>query len=643
MNIKIAKTVAALLLANISVLAEETQLSDVNVNTSAFDAQVKSISSKQLEEEQASDVKDVLKALPSVTVDGNARYGQKVYVRGLEDKFANITVDGAKLGGQLFHHSGDQTIDASLLKISSVELGPNSALSGPGVVNGSFKYETKDPSDFLSENEVFGGKISLGYETARERKKGSVAVFGKINNKVEFVGMGSISNDGTLTLGNGEEINNKESKLKSGLAKIVIKPDEYNTIKLAYNKYEDGGDRAISGEKIGSETDEEDYSSINRDTYTLNYKYTPDNEYVQVEANVFTNKQYMEREASDTAGYREYENSSKGYDLRNTSLLGINKLTYGTDYTHEEQEKTDSGVSINGGEVDNIGLYLEDEIAFDRLTLTLGARYDKYELGGIYDGTFNQLSPKMKLKYQVSDNLALRAAYGRIFKGPALGETLMLNDTIVQDADSTPQTGHNYEVGLDYNLTKALDADDSIIGFNVYRYNVDEYAHTTKNTALASHGDMVIWGTETMFSYNKNKLGITASHTYTDGEQTNSDGIKYDPKTAKIHVFKVGVNYQVTNEFKVNYNSQFVPGNEWDTYSSRSNSITSNERKGYAVHDVNFTFKPTPLKNTTFNFGVGNIFDKAYVRHTAFGSQTTSTNKAYEIGRNFKFQVSYKF
>ena len=639
MKITIARTAAAILVANMSLLAQESQLSEVSVSTSAFDAQVKSVSSEQLEDEQASDVKDILKSLPSVSVAGNSRYAQKVYVRGLEDKFANITIDGAKVGGQLFHHAGDQTIDAELLKITSVELGPNSALSGPGVVNGTFKYETKDPSDFLEENEVFGGKISLGYETARERKKGSVAVFGKINNKVEFVGMGSISNDGTLTLGNDEKINNKESKLKSGLAKLVIKPNDYNTIKLAYNRYEDGGDRNISGEKVGSEDPSEDYSSINRDTYTLNYKYTPDNEYVNIEANVYTNEQYMQRDAASdgSVGYREYTNSSSGYDLRNTSLLGMHKLTYGTDYTHEEQEKIDSGVSYEGGETDNIGLYIEDEMVFDRLTFTLGARYDNYKLGGIYDGKFEQLSPKMKLKYQASENLALRAAYGRIFKGPALGETLTLGATTIQDADTTAQTGHNYEVGLDYNLTKALNADDAIVGFNVYRYNVDDYAHSTKNDELASQGDMVIWGTETMFSYNKDKFGLTASHTYTDGEQTALDGTKYEPQTANIHVFKAGVNYRLSNEFKANYSSQFVPGNEWE------HSSGTRERKGYAVHDVNFTFTPNIIKDATFNFGIANIFDKAYVRHTAFGAHTTSTNKAYEIGRNFKFEVAYKF
>ena len=637
MKITIAKSVAALLVANISLLAEETNLSDINVSTSAFDAQVKSVSSKQLEHEQASDVKDILKALPSVSVAGNSRYAQKVFVRGLEDKFANITIDGAKVGGQLFHHAGDQTIDASLLKITSVELGPNSALSGPGVINGSFEYETKDPSDFLADDEVFGGKISLGYETARERKKATVAVFGKINDKVEFVGMGSIANDGTLTLGNDEKVNDKESKLKSGLAKLVIKPNDYNTIKLSYNRYEDGGDRNIAGEKVGTEDPSEDYSAINRDTYTLNYKYTPDNEYVNLETTIYSNEQYMERAESDTAGYREYTNSSKGYDLRNTSLLGLHKLTYGTDYTYEEQEKVDSGVNYDGGEVDNIGLYLEDEMAFDRLTLTLGARYDNYKLGGIYDGTFEQLSPKMKLKYKASQNLSLRAAYGRIFKGPALGETLMLSDTIVQDTDTTAQTGHNYEVGFDYSLTKALNADDAIIGFNIYRYNVDDYAHTTKNNALASQGDIVIWGTETMFSYNKDKLGLNLSHTYTDGEQTDVDGTKYEPQTANIHVFKVGANYKFSKEFKVNYSSQFVPGNSWE------NSSETRERSGYATHDVNFTFPPNLIKDVTFNFGIANIFDKAYVNHTAFGAHTTSTNKAYEIGRNFKFEIAYRF
>ena len=661
MKLKIAKTVAALMLANISVQAENSQsthLDDVNIKTTtAFDAQIKSISSQELEDKQASDVKDVLKSIPSVDVSGDARYAQKIYVRGLDDKSSNITVDGAKLGGQLFHHSGDQTIDPSLLKITSVELGPNSALSGSGVINGSFVYETKDPSDFLEPNEVFGGKVTLGYQSGYERKTGTVAVFGRVNDKVEFVGIGTISDDGTLRIGGGEEFTSKESRLESGLAKIVIKANDYNTIKLSYNRYEDSGDRQLSGEKVGTDN-EEDYNSITRDTFNINYEYKPDNELVNVKANTYYNEQYLTREATSEATYeepeREYKNTTLGYDLRNTSLLGIHKITYGTDYTHEEQEVSADGyrvyttgvtedLNVSGGEIDNRGLYIEDEMQLNKLTLTLGARYDYHELGGIYDGTFKELSPKLKAKYQLTDELALKTAYGHIFKGPALGETLMLSSTTTQDDDVSAQIGNNFELGFDYDLTNTLNADYSIFGFNVYRYDVDNYSYPTKNNSLSSESDVVIWGLETMFSYEKDKFGLNASHSYTDGKEKDlASGTTYDPKAAHIHLFKIALNYQLLNELKGSYSTQFVPGNTWNEYSSTS-GVIEYERGGYATHDVDFTYKPNSMKNTTFNFGVGNIFDKKYVSHNGFGAQTTSTNRNYDVGRNVKFQLSYRF
>ena len=661
MKLKIAKTVAALVLANISLQAENSQsthLDDVNIKTTtAFDAQIKSISSQELEDKQASDVKDVLKSIPSVDVSGDARYAQKIYVRGLDDKSSNITVDGAKLGGQLFHHSGDQTIDPSLLKITSVELGPNSALSGSGVINGSFVYETKDPSDFLEPNEVFGGKVTLGYQSGYERKTGTVAVFGRVNDKVEFVGIGTISDDGTLRIGGGEEFTSKESRLESGLAKIVIKANDYNTIKLSYNRYEDGGNRQLAGEKVGTD-DEEDYNSITRDTFTLNYEYKPDNELVNVKANAYYNEQYLTREATSEATYEEpervYTNSTIGYDLRNTSLLGMHKITYGTDYTHEEQERSADGyrvyttgvtedLNLSGGEIDNRGLYIEDEMQLNKLTLTLGARYDYHELGGIYDGTFKELSPKLKAKYQLTDELALKTAYGHIFKGPALGETTALSSTSTQDDEVSAQIGNNFELGFDYDLTNTLNADYSIFGFNAYRYDVDNYSYPTKNNTLSSESDVVIWGLETMFTYEKDKFGLNASHSYTDGKEKDlASGTTYDPKAAHIHLFKIALNYQLLNELKGSYSTQFVPGNTWNEYSSTS-GVTEYERGGYATHDVDFTYKPNSMKNTTFNFGVGNIFDKKYVSHNGFGAQTTSTNRNYDVGRNVKLQLSYRF
>ena len=663
LSISLAASMAINAMAN-----ENESLGEISVTDTAFESQVKSITSSRLEKLQANDVKDILKSLPSVIVDGSARYSQKVYVRGLEDKSSNITIDGAKMSGQLFHHSGDQTIDAEMLKIGSIELGPNSALSGAGVINGSFIYETKDPSDFLEEGETFGGKISAGYESGYERKKTSVAVFSKLNDKIEFVGIGNITEDGELHTPASSTITSKESKLKSGLLKVVYKPNEYNTIKLAYNTYNDGGDRQLSGEKPGND-ETNPHNEITRDTYTLNYTYAPDNDLVKIEAKAYSNTQKLVRD-SLTEDYstngevdgdliqpeRTYENKVVGFDLRNSSILSNHLITYGVDYSKEEQSKSADGLAVYStgsragetevssvvgkGEIEAYGLYIEDEIDLDKLVLNIGARYDVHELGGFYSGKFEQLSPKFKAAYQATNKLKLRAAYGRIFKGPSLGETLMLNDNIVQSDDTQPQTGNNYEIGFDYDLAYALNADNSIFGFTAFTYNVDNYLHPTKNSSIEAQSDMKIWGLETVFKYQKDKFGLNASHTYTDGEDKSlEDGSVIDPRTAKIHTFKVGLDYQATANLFLNYSGEFVPGNK---YQYKVDEKV--KRSGYAVHNVSASYDITAIKGAKVSFGIDNILDKKFTRHTAFGTYFGDEGyTAYEVGRNFKVNLSYKF
>ncbi len=666
----------------LNTMAEEkTDLGEVSIIDTALEAQIKSITSEKLENLQASDIKDILKSMPSVIVDGNARYSQKVYIRGLEDKSSNITIDGAKISGQLFHHSGDQTIDAEMLKIGSIELGPNSALSGPGVINGSFIYETKDPSDYLKEGENFGGKVSVGYQSGFDRKSLDVAIFSKINEKLEFVGIGNLSKDGELSIPNSDNIKSKESKLKSGLVKVIFKPNDENTFKLSYNKYQDGGNRQLSGEKAGSSLSSNDrHNEISRDTYTLNYNYSPQNDLVNIDAKLYSSKQDLEIEGDSGPAYwlwqrgfshesdeptMNFENETKGIDLRNTSLLSNHKLTYGISFDKEKQAAKAGGkarytngprageivdLNVAGGETKEYALYVEDEIELDKLLLTIGARYDIHKLGGLYSEKNKQLSPKLKAEYQLTDNLKLRAGYGRIFKGPVLSETMLVSDITTNPFNINAQTGHNYELGFDYDLTNALDADEAIFGFTAYTYNVDNFMHPTKNIYLRSQYDTKIWGLESVFRYQKDALTLSLSHTYTGGESESiENGIKFDPTTTKIHTFKADVDYKISKELFVNYNAEFVPGNKINSYwehptTGRGPDEYDVERSGYGVHNISATYAPSSIKGAKFHFAVDNIFDKKYARHTAFGTDWGNPERGgFEVGRNFKIKFSYRF
>ena len=262
-------------------------------------------------------------------------------------------------------------------------------------------------------------------------------------------------------------------------------------------------------------------------------------------------------------------------------------------------------------------------------------------MGGFYSGTFKQLSPKFKASYQVSENLRLRTGYGRIFKGPSLGETLMLNNSLVQSKDTKAQTGHNLEIGLDYDLSIVLDADSSKVGFTAYKYNVDNYMHPTKNGSIVGKDDLELWGFESVFTYSNDTLAFNASHTFSKGSQKNiKTGDKKQPKTANIHTFKLGADYKVNKDLSLSYDSEFVPGNEYQYKSDKSI-----KRSGYGVHNIAATYKLTSLlKGAKINFAIDNLFNKKYTKHTAFGTYFGSEDSASnEVERNFKIKLSYKF
>ncbi|MGS0466372.1 TonB-dependent receptor plug domain-containing protein [Cobetia marina] len=138
------------------------------------------ISAEEIEERQARDLEDLFRAEPGVSVGGGIAIGQKVYVRGLEDTNLNVTIDGARQGGYLFHHTGRLTIDPALLKQAEVDTGPATADDGPGALGGSLRFETKDAQDLLKPGQDLGARVSVGTESAADATSGTTAFYGRL-------------------------------------------------------------------------------------------------------------------------------------------------------------------------------------------------------------------------------------------------------------------------------------------------------------------------------------------------------------------------------------------------------------------------------------------------------------------------------
>lgn len=659
-----------------AISAQEEADETIIVKGSALEQLVQTqINSETLEQKQASDTKDILNTMPSVTVDGNARYSRKVFVRGMEDKFSVVTIDGARQEGQLFHHNGDQSIDPEMLKVAEIELGGNSALSGSGAINGTFSYETKDPSDLLKNGEKIGARVKTGYQTGYERFTTNVALYAQLNDKLEFLGIANYSKDGELHIPDQDAVTSKQGTLKSGMAKVVFMPNDVNEFKLTLNRYSDGGKRQLSGEKSGAlyADDQHNFNSVNRDTITLQHHYDANSDLVNLKTNVYYNRQYMNRDAQMAVNWtrpggkwtkdgtisipnREYNVTTMGGDIRNISWLGEHELTYGLDgykakqWINSGEGKILSGsmqgqtkqYDMDGGTVTAYGLYVQDRFEVSDFILTTGLRYDTHVLGGVFEGNFSQLSPKFKGLYQATDNLTLRVGYGRLFKGAALPETLTMKAASdVKQSDTEAMTGHNYEGGFDYDLTDLIVSDSAVIGFTAFNYNLDNQMHPTKNnTTLANQYDVEVWGVETIFNYIWNDISLYANHSYSKGNKTSLSNNKtsHMNKTG-IHNVKAGAKYRASEEVVFGWDSRFVPGNEYDDTDGETIS-----RAGFGVHNIWASYNPTFAKGLSVNVGVDNLFDKLYAEHTGFGiSWGSKKYTSYEVGRNFKATVAYNF
>ncbi|WP_120803767.1 TonB-dependent receptor [Helicobacter pylori] len=123
------------------------------------------VTSKELDQRQSNEVKDLFRTNPDVNVGGGSVMGQKIYVRGVEDRLLRVTVDGAAQNGNIYHHQGNTVIDPGMLKSVEVTKGSANASAGPGAIAGVIKMETKGAADFIPRGKSYAASGAVSFYT----------------------------------------------------------------------------------------------------------------------------------------------------------------------------------------------------------------------------------------------------------------------------------------------------------------------------------------------------------------------------------------------------------------------------------------------------------------------------------------------
>ncbi|SMF74576.1 hemoglobin/transferrin/lactoferrin receptor protein [Xaviernesmea oryzae] len=603
---------------------------------------------------------------------------------------------------------GVDAYDFSALSTIDIVRGGDSSRVGSGALGGAVVLRTLEPEDLIPEGSNWGGISKLTYDSSDRSVIGSAAVAKRIENtSILFQGSykkghetktaGSTGGYGTART----EANPMDYDKSNLLFKVRHDLDGGHRIGLTAERYNMDSTEDLRQEQ-GTTYRIDDYdriSDLRRERVSLDYRYDAisDDSFIQSAWASIYWQRILRHEGPD--GYRLTAPVGEYYRLSDKTekswgvvgaLTGVyeagpllHEITVGGDAsiftTHQYINGEDScdvtyvpacafyhNNQSDEPDVDGarIGIYADDKISIgdSGFSLTPGVRFDwfdyrpssteQYENNSGYTGlpdadTDWAISPKVRLAYQLHEDVEFYAQWAMGFKSPSVSQLYSNYDNApfyrqIGNPDLESETSSGFEVGANFGDAAF---GGSIKGFyNKYRNFIDSDTVATPGYMLGSiqffNRDRVrIYGIEAKaHKAFDNGFNVRASVAYAYGEDENTGELLDSVPPLKAIL---GAGYGAEN-----WGSEL----SMVAVAGVSNlSPSSFKASGYAIFNLTGWWEPEQLKGLRIQAGVYNIFDREYYDALEMKDYTSvtasSSNKAFysEPGRTFKVSLTQRF
>jgi hemoglobin/transferrin/lactoferrin receptor protein len=466
---------------------ETTEVVTVTATRSAADpfevpSVVTVIDAEEIEENLVTDIKDLIRFEPGVSVptspsrfsaalgatgrDGNSGFT----IRGMGGNRVLMQVDGIRtpdgfsFGPNAFGR-GDY-VDLDLLQSVEIVRGPASALYGSDGLAGVVSFITRDPSDFLRGDESFAARGRVSYASADDSIAYNATVAGRFSDTFsgllaytrrdahETENQGAAAGTTAATWGLRTVPNPQDIESNSVLGRLVFQPSDAHRFRLTA----DYGDRTIVTEPLTARSatvvdldglDESERARIALDWTFENEGGFVDKAFVAVYTQTSELMQFTFEDrnpAVDRIRRTTYDNDVWGMTAQGESVFGgadavQHRFVYGLDYSMTTQGAIRDGTvptppaffperPFPETDYTRLGLFITDEISLAGGTIMLfpGLRYDSYELepqadalyfGTLADQSDDHLSPKLGIVIWPVETVGVFANYAVGFKAPA--------------------------------------------------------------------------------------------------------------------------------------------------------------------------------------------------------------------------------
>ncbi len=626
---------------------DATELTTITVEASGKGKVTETIDADQIEAEQPTTLNELFAKSPEIVVSGaNRTAAQKVYVRGIEETLLNVSVDGARQGGNMYDHSGNFGIDPDLLKRVEIEAGAGSALRGPGALGGAIRYQTKDPEDFLLPGQKNGAMLKFSGQTNGSRLTPGMALYGVPDERFGYLVYGTKSWASPYKDGNGNPVADTDNEPLDTLVKLRFRPVEGHELQFSNTWRQDNGYRAYRsnfGVPPGLPDAVPENQKLGWRSTALNYHYDPaDNPLIDLAISGYDMHSRLHR---DIAVHQTADWYTRGLDLRNRSELGALTLTYGYDYGWTRSRGRD-GTGRDADETgQNHGLYLQADYALtDQWLLSAGLRYDHGTLTDIGGNDFrgNHVSPSLRARYEPIDGLSFFGSWGEAFRGvqPAQGLTLIWPLGLGPQNDTTleGELARTAELGVEY------DRDGWRAGVSAFSSRIDDKIRVWqgRRNPWWRNNDGVIdsWGINAHFGRSWNNWSADLHYSHIDvkyNDRPVSPGDWLNNVTPGGDKVILALAYDMpAYDLKFGWTSTFVL-----KQTNLPADFALKSLPAYDVHDLAVTW--APRENQSYSLAVTNIFDEQYLDHSTAYYGVDGWSNLYEMGRSVRFSATIRF
>ena len=480
---------------------------------------VDSISSQDLDLKMIDGLAELVRFIPGVSAHKENQYGRSftedLHIRGIHGG-AIYLIDGQRISDSYTGYGRD-IVDTDLLKKVEIMKGPSSVEYGSDGLAGAISYVTKDPSDLVEGGDRY---LSINASTQQSNKQEKLnfltaAAGENIEGLLQLVHRGL--NETKIHDGFSLDANPFEGNQKSLLAKTIIHSSETTIFSLVADMQEWDGDWIVNTEKgfvyfpaprAVSSSIGEDEGSRERINFKIDLSpknsslldtgsftvFTQDTEQrqltVQQQVSFLNGMQAAPTPTMRMSDF-EFNQSLKGMTLQAYKTLTKHQMVYGLDYERTETTRPRMraetnlitgtvSFSVDGENYPNKtfpdsksvrkALFINDRINLsDNQILSLGVRYDNYELNTSIDSYFlngnslgyqikdvgdSETSIKVGYLYDISPDLTFYSQYSEGFRAPDYesANTVFTNFayryTVRPNPNLQSETSKSYEIGF---------------------------------------------------------------------------------------------------------------------------------------------------------------------------------------------------